>query len=96
VNQWLNPLHVITGSNLVDMGRAAVRVGSVNRADNSDIGGHGRSGGHGEGLRRSRGEAAGEKLGADPIERCMVNMGTIRDRPPHRPARSVTGRPAVG
>jgi hypothetical protein len=26
VNQWLNPLKRETGSNLVDMGRAAVRV----------------------------------------------------------------------
>jgi hypothetical protein len=38
-------------------------------------------GGHGEGLRRTRGEAAGEELGTAPVDRCMVNMGTI-PRPP--------------
>lgn len=38
-------------------------------------------GGHGEGLRRSRGEAAGEKPGTAPVDRDMVNMGTVCDRP---------------
>ena len=38
-------------------------------------------GGHGEGLRRTRGEAAGEELGTAPVERCMVNMGTIPRSP---------------
>ena len=34
-------------------------------------------GGHGEGLRRTRGEAAGEKLGTSPVERSAVNVGTV-------------------
>ena len=45
----------------------------------------GRCGGHGEGLRRNRGEAAGEELGAHPVERWMVNVGTASGRPPFRP-----------
>ena len=40
-----------------------------------------RGGGHGEGLRRSRGEAAGEKLGADTVDRSIVNVGTASGRP---------------
>ena len=43
-------------------------------------------------LRVSRGEAAGEELGADPVERMAVNVGTARDRPPPRPARSGGGQ----
>jgi len=41
----------------------------------------GRPGGHGEGLRRSRGEAAGEELGTYPVERLMVNVGTTARSP---------------
>ena len=40
-----------------------------------------RPGGHDEGLRRSRGEAAGEKLGTDPVDRSVVNVGTILGLP---------------
>ena len=39
-------------------------------------------GGHGEGLRRTRDEAAGEELGTAPVDRYVVNMGTI-PRSPH-------------
>jgi hypothetical protein len=34
-----------------------------------------------EGLRRRCGEAAGEKLGASPVDRNMVNVGTVPDLP---------------
>ena len=34
-------------------------------------------GGHGEGLRRSRGDAAGLEPGASPVDRATVNVGTI-------------------
>jgi len=34
-------------------------------------------GGHGEGLRRSRGEAAGAESGSSSIERITVNTGTV-------------------
>jgi hypothetical protein len=40
-----------------------------------------RPGGHEEGLRRTRGEAAGEKLGATPVDRHMVNVGTALELP---------------
>ena len=35
-------------------------------------------GGHGEGLRRSRGDAAGVEPGASPVNRTAVNVGTRR------------------
>jgi hypothetical protein len=68
-----------TGSNLVDMGRGAVRGHPCWVAD-SVTGLACRWGGHGESLRRSRGDAAGAKLGAKLIDRFAVNTGTI----PHR------------
>ena len=55
--------------------RSARRVAM--RPGDSGAGEPGRRGGHGEGLRRTRGEAAGEKLGASPIERSAVNVGSI-------------------
>jgi hypothetical protein len=41
----------------------------------------GRAGGHDEVLRGSRGEAAGEELGTHPVERCVVNVGTVIEAP---------------
>jgi hypothetical protein len=38
-------------------------------------------GGHEECLRRTRDEAAGEKLGATPVDRHMVNVGTALELP---------------
>lgn len=38
-------------------------------------------GGHGEGLRRSCDEAAGEELGVDPVEWLVVNVGTVAGLP---------------
>lgn len=74
-NQLWNPLKVCAGSNLVDRGRSAVHAPhGVGRLLWLACGG--RPGGHGEGLRRSRGEAAGEELGAYPVEWLMVNVGT--------------------
>jgi hypothetical protein len=73
------PFRVRTGSNLVDVGRAAVHALVWGRLlDRFKVD---RSGGHGECLRRSRGEAAGEQLGADPVERSMVNVGTTVGSP---------------
>jgi len=40
-----------------------------------------RQGGHGEGLRRNRGEAAGAQLDASLVDRPVVNVGTVRSRP---------------
>ena len=61
--------------NLVDLGRSAVHVRRPGDG-RLDVGGKRPARGHGEGLRRSRGEAAGEKLGADPVNRSVVNVGT--------------------
>ena len=70
-----------TGSNLVDMGRVAAHSSLVEWADSvADLAC--RWGGHGEGLRRSRGDAAGAKLGAGLIDRFAVNTGTIPRRSP--------------
>ena len=97
MNQCLNPLKLETGSNLVDMGRAAVHVSrSLMRVDDSEAGSQCRPGGPGEGLRRTWGEAAAEKLGADPVNRHTVNTGTVRGRPTRCPAGAGAGRPAVG
>ena len=68
-----------TGSNLVDMGRVAVHGPPVGRAD-SETGSACRWGGHGESLRRNRGDAAGAKLEAGLINRFSVNTGTIPRR----------------
>jgi len=55
------------------------------RSGDSDADEQERLGGHGESLRRTRGEAAGEKLGASPVERSVVNVGTVSG-PPSPPA----------
>jgi hypothetical protein len=69
-----------TGSNLVDMGRDAVHDHPLMWMVDSVAGLACRWGGHGEGLRRSRGDAAGAKLGAQLIDRFAVNTGTILHR----------------
>ena len=68
-----------TGSNLVDMGRDAVRNCLLWMVD-SEVDSSGRWGGHVEGLRLRCGDTAGAKLGAKLIDRFTVNTGTI----PHR------------
>ena len=77
MNQWLNPVKRGTGSNLVDMGRAAARAEPTEGEATPIPEIVGRAGGHTEGLRRKCGEAAGEELVADPANRCTVNVGTI-------------------
>jgi hypothetical protein len=78
VNQWLNPLKRGTGSNLVDVGRATVRddqhvrgrrlrsrlLMSVGRPSPRCCGFGG-------------GEAVAAELGADPVDRHTVNVGTL-------------------
>jgi hypothetical protein len=66
----------VTGSNLADMGRDAAH-GRLERAADSVAGMRCQWGGHGEGLRRNRGDAAGAELDAKPINRFSVNTGTI-------------------
>jgi hypothetical protein len=79
-NQWLNPLKRGIGSNLADVGRDAVHAGRDGLATPWLVF-RGWRGGHEEGLRRTRGEAAGEKLGAAPVDRSAVNVGTILGLP---------------
>lgn len=81
MNQWLNPLKGGTGSNLVDLGRATVRDGfyrgrrlrsrlftSVGRPSPQYCG-------------FGDGEAVAAKLGADPVNRDTVNVGTLPGLP---------------
>jgi hypothetical protein len=73
VNQWLNPLKLQTDSNLVDVGRAATHaVGPLWADGDSKVGFVRRPRGHEEGLRRTRDEVAGEKLGANPRDNRKV------------------------
>lgn len=82
MNQWLNPLKRGTGSNLADQGRATVHgvfcsrgrrlrsriATSVGRPSPQCCGFGG-------------GEAVAAKLGADPVNRDTVNVGTISGSP---------------
>ena len=72
------------------------RVTADGCAVNSEAGEFRRWGGHGEGLRRNRGDAAGTKLGISLVDRHIVNVGTIRGRPSGRVASPVGGRLVVG
>lgn len=96
MNQCLNPLKVATGSNLVDVGRAAAHADCVGAGGDSEAGFVRRWGGHEECLRRTRGEAVGDELVADPVDRYVVNVGTAPRSPSPSPFRAAAGRPAVG
>ena len=87
------PQEVRTGSNLVDLGRdsSAPRPSTTEGSGLDTVG----VGGHGECLRRSRGQACREKLGTDPVDRSVVNVGTIFGSPTCRPARPAAARHAV-
>lgn len=80
-NQWWNPLKERTSSNLVDTGWATVHA--IFADEDGDLGPllDWQDEGHGESLRRTRGEAVGEKLGAAPVHRHTLNMGTISAPP---------------
>jgi hypothetical protein len=88
-NQWQNPLKRGSGSNLADVGRDAAHAGPNGPATPWPVF-RGWCGGHEEGLRRTHGEAAGEKLGAAPVDRSSVNVGTTWGCPPR------AGKLAVG
>jgi hypothetical protein len=79
-NQWLNPLKRGIGSNLADVGRDAVRAVPGGPATPWLVF-RGWRGGHGEGLRRTHGEAAGAKLDAAPVDRSAMNVGTALGLP---------------
>jgi hypothetical protein len=65
----------VTGSNLADMGRGAAH--DRFRVVDFVAGLRCWWEGHGEGLRRSCGDAAGAELDAKPVDRFPVNTGTI-------------------
>lgn len=82
MNQWLNPLKADAGSNLVDVGRIAARavrdvVGRGLRSRPNAAGG--------EAARKVCGVLvamlSGEELGADPVDRDVVNVGTVPESP---------------
>ena len=75
------PSRGCAGSNLVDRGRIAVGACRETRRATPGRDREARPGGHGESLRRSRGEAAGEELGTYPVDRLMVNVGTVARSP---------------
>ena len=77
VNQWWNLRNRGTGSNLADLGRAAVHADLMHGKATSDAAMDAGPGGHEECLRRTRGDAAGAELGTDPADRHTVNMGTL-------------------
>ena len=82
-NHCLKPRKSSAGSNLTDMGRCAVR-GCLVWLGQPTPKPVQRSGGEAtvKCLRRSRGDAVGVKVGASLIDRFVVNVGTIRGRPP--------------
>jgi hypothetical protein len=94
----IKPLNCCTGSNLVDLGWGAARTHRRVSVGNSWAGNGGRSGGCGEGLRRTRSDAAGAESGTSFVDRSAVNVGTTPRRSPSvlRPAgvgdRRVAGR----
>jgi len=78
VNQRVNPLK--RGNRLQPGGcgpgssaRLSLRTRKATPKPTIDVGGEAIE----ECLRRTRGEAAAAKLGADPVDRCMVNVGTV-------------------
>ncbi len=97
VNQWQNPLK--RGNRLLPDGcgpgssaRQPEAMGKATLPAAIDAA----RGGHGESLRRSRGEAAGAELGISLVDRDMVNMGTVRVRPcTVQPGRWRAGAPST-
>ena len=69
VNQWLNLRNRGSGSNLADVGRAAVRAERTNGEATSGTVIDAGPGGREESLRRTRGDAAGAELGTAPADR---------------------------
>ena len=93
VNQWLNPLKADAGSNLVDVGRIAAHAvcdgcGRGLRSRPNAVGG--------EATRNVCGVLVamlqGEELGADPVDRDVVNVGTVPRPPVPPPAMSGDGQ----
>jgi hypothetical protein len=91
LNQRVKLRKRAAGSNLVDEGRSAVHDHHFVVVD-SEADSECRWGGHTEGLRRRCGEAAGAKLDISPVDRCMVNVGTIPGSPSPPPSQGGGGQ----
>jgi hypothetical protein len=82
VNQWLNPLKRDTGSNLADLGREAAHVdgdGCRRRLRSRPNAAGGEATGKGCGVPVAM--LQGEELGAGPVDRYVVNVGTAPELP---------------
>lgn len=77
MNQWLTLRNRGTGSNLVDVGRAAADASRTNGEATPALGSDAGVGGWEESLRRTHRRAVGEELGAAPTNRRTGNMGTL-------------------
>jgi hypothetical protein len=78
--------------NLVDTGRTAVHASDAVCRGDSEAGQVGRWGGHEESLRRTHGEAAGEQLGASPVDRSVSERGNHPGSPSPPPSRGGAGQ----
>jgi hypothetical protein len=82
VNQWLTPRKRETPAPIwwmrAGQQRAATLLagGRLHDGEMPPV-----AGGHREGLRRTCGEAAGEELGTDLVNRSVVNVGTLPGSP---------------
>ena len=84
MNQWLKPLQSSTDSNLVDVGRySAGQFIAYERSASRVLSPMGVRRLRGK-LRCIRSDAVGVKLGASPIQRCSVNVGTTTALPARR------------
>lgn len=93
VNQWWNPLKGGTGSNLVDLGRATVRVDEDvrrRRLRSRLFAPVGRPSPRCCGF--GGGEAVAAELGADPVDRHTVNVGTLVGSPSPPPSQGGDGQ----
>jgi hypothetical protein len=82
----------VAGSNLVDTGRNAARDPRRRAGSTPNPVMRRRWGGHGECLRRSRGDAVGVELDISLVDRVMVNVGTVRGGPGGRASSPAMGR----
>lgn len=95
MNQWLTLRNRGTGSNLVDVGRAAADASRTNGEATPALGSDAGVGGWEESLRRTHRRAVGEELGAAPTNRRTGNMGTLWCLPFKSAASGLAGRAVV-
>jgi hypothetical protein len=81
VNRWSNPLKRRARSNLVYVGWWTAHA-DLRAQEGDSCSAHTAGwGGHGESLRRSRGDTVGAKLDTDPVDRASANAGTAPGLP---------------